>query len=361
MITKEYVMNEDNCISDIEKEYERIDGKWLKVHYKVSIGLVIFAFIIECIMAVVLYYLDQINTTIPRYIFKYLIFPSLCNGLSLIIGYLTMKSIHIKQSSKFYIISLEYVVICFTLFTIHSIFASLSFIFAIPIVLTTVYSNYRLTIVTAISSIGVLFLSELFITWDPDKISIFNNDMRFINFVIEICILIAFFAICLVTIGYEKEKNVASIHKEYERYELRKKLQLDDLTKINNRRALKSAFHSIEEDEYDNLYVLVMIDIDNFKLLNDTHGHLEGDECLIQFSNILKSYCEYGIPYRFGGDEFCILFKNIKIEMVIDICKGIQTNFEDWMTQNQVNIPLSASFGIAEYSKDISLNKRYNI
>lgn len=54
----------------------------------------------------------------------------------------------------------------------------------------------------------------------------------------------------------------------------------------------------------------IMIDINNFKQINDTYGHKHGDECLSRIGEaILNVYGKYGFCYRIGGDEFCIIFK----------------------------------------------------
>lgn len=53
---------------------------------------------------------------------------------------------------------------------------------------------------------------------------------------------------------------------------------------------------------------VVMVDLDNFKYVNDTFGHSFGDECLVSISSLIrKAYGSYGLCYRTGGDEFCVV------------------------------------------------------
>lgn len=81
----------------------------------------------------------------------------------------------------------------------------------------------------------------------------------------------------------------------------------DDLTELGNRRRL--------ERDLDVAFGLgrrsvgfVMLDIDHFKLFNDTHGHLAGDETLRQVATILRrSVRDRDVVYRYGGEEFCVL------------------------------------------------------
>ena len=81
----------------------------------------------------------------------------------------------------------------------------------------------------------------------------------------------------------------------------------DTLTSLNNR---KSTNEYIEENltkaSPENAYYVFMIDIDGFKLVNDTYGHLEGDKALVLFANVLRRNVDeyHGFVARYGGDEF---------------------------------------------------------
>ncbi len=60
---------------------------------------------------------------------------------------------------------------------------------------------------------------------------------------------------------------------------------------------------------------LIVFDVDNFKHINDHYGHLQGDVCLAEIADcIKKAYAPWGYCYRIGGDEFCVLLKNIQQE-----------------------------------------------
>ena len=79
---------------------------------------------------------------------------------------------------------------------------------------------------------------------------------------------------------------------------------VDGLTGVNNRRALTKAME--EYEPVDNSYLVIM-DIDNFKSINDTYGHQVGDECLIRFAGTLAAHFGKNSVFRFGGDEFVML------------------------------------------------------
>ena len=89
---------------------------------------------------------------------------------------------------------------------------------------------------------------------------------------------------------------------------------LDELTNIPGRRALMAALHQYENDAY----TLAMIDIDFFKRLNDSYGHEVGDQALRTISARLNNYPHGGQIYRYGGEEFMLLFAHQRIENVLD-------------------------------------------
>lgn len=349
-------MEETNII-EIQNEYKKIDKKWMNLHYKISIGVVLFVFFVECCIGLLMYHTGEISSTLLVYIIKFLIIPSLLNVVCIAINYQVIHSKNLAQEIKIYIISLIFVVICFIVFNIHSAFSALYFVFAIPILLTTVYGSYKLSTITATLSMVGVITSELFIKWDVDKESIFGDGIRLGNFFISMFVLLAFYVICMVVIYFEKEKNVAGMQKEIERYKLQQRLQIDELTGIYNRIAFRNAIQDMEEDTSDNTYVFAMVDIDNFKLLNDSLGHVTGDNCLIEFGKILKENCKNARPFRYGGDEFCILFQNHTVNEAVEICKRIQSDLKTININGKTDLPLTASFGVARYASNMAPSK----
>lgn len=94
--------------------------------------------------------------------------------------------------------------------------------------------------------------------------------------------------------------------------EIVRESQIDHLTGIYNKVSgldIMNKFLSAKRE--DEQYALLFIDLDKFKEINDTYGHLEGDEILRGVGKAIKDNCNIGdIAVRFGGDEFIILFKN---------------------------------------------------
>jgi len=96
----------------------------------------------------------------------------------------------------------------------------------------------------------------------------------------------------------------------------------DELTGLFNRRALDETLPKMGAT-----YALTMIDIDHFKKFNDTYGHQAGDEVLQFVAKKLKN-CKTGTTFRYGGEEFCILFNGKNGESIISEVDAIRRDIE---------------------------------
>lgn len=134
-----------------------------------------------------------------------------------------------------------------------------------------------------------------------------------------------------------------------------KDLLIDPLTKAYNRKALNKDFLQIlpKKQNKDLDLALAIIDLDNFKYINDTYGHLVGDFVLIKFVQIMKKLTRTSDKiYRYGGDEFIIVFNRthlnfaIKtIERIIDKIRKIKLQYKE----NLISFRVSA--GITSHKK----------
>ncbi len=92
---------------------------------------------------------------------------------------------------------------------------------------------------------------------------------------------------------------------------------------------------------------LVYIDVDDFKLVNDRHGHHEGDQVLKHFGWVLAAVSrESDIPCRYGGDEFCVILPNVLEAQARIYCERVMTEFA------KEHGGVTASFGIVQSGPD---------
>lgn len=124
------------------------------------------------------------------------------------------------------------------------------------------------------------------------------------------------------------------------------KTSLDPLTKTYNRYALHEHLHAVlDKDKLDFDIFTLMIDVDNFKLINDEYGHIAGDKVLIFLAKVFKKTLRDGDRvYRFGGEEFIILLNRTDLEgaqlvaeRLLTLCRNNKPLFQN----KQISVTLS--------------------
>ncbi len=141
--------------------------------------------------------------------------------------------------------------------------------------------------------------------------------------------------------------------------ELKEKVFIDDLTGLLNKRGFDEIYESITT--VDNKLYLLFIDIDNFKQVNDTYGHIAGDLILKKLAEILKKNLrDEDIVARIYGDEFIILFRNVTKDIAYAIAERIRnTVAKGSFVYNNQKIKITISGGLS-YLKNW-LDKERNI
>ncbi|NIA07932.1 MAG: diguanylate cyclase [Actinobacteria bacterium] len=128
--------------------------------------------------------------------------------------------------------------------------------------------------------------------------------------------------------------------------------EIDQLTGLFNRRALLTSLRQswARRQRYSQEFSLIMIDIDQFKLVNDTYGHQAGDEVLQQVAQAILSRCrESDFAARYGGEEFAVVLANTDAEEAVALAQRCRCRIEDMVFTFQGHtVKLTASFGVAD-------------
>jgi diguanylate cyclase (GGDEF)-like protein len=198
--------------------------------------------------------------------------------------------------------------------------------------------------------ITVIFLSTVWEFWLENIIFSFlfdeyeseNLSIRF-EYVISIAVFVFISLIFPAVIGYKLLDNDEKMKEKIKRLS-----EEDYLTSLYNRRKIHEIINNeiIRANRYSSTFAVIMLDIDNFKTINDSLGHNAGDKVLVQFSNVLmQTKRESDIASRWGGEEFLIFCPETTIDGAMFLAQKLRTNIEKIEFENASNI--TASFGVA--------------
>jgi len=141
--------------------------------------------------------------------------------------------------------------------------------------------------------------------------------------------------------------------------ELRRRAFFDHVTGLKNQIAFEEdiALEIVETQEKNGYnFALMFLDLNDFKKINDTHGHLFGDIYLQAFGQGLEARVREGdTVYRYAGDEFVVILRSVRTyEKVTTIIKNIHTLFTEEHVIDGIKVSYAASAGCALYVKDMT-------
>ncbi|HPA00385.1 GGDEF domain-containing protein [Mesotoga prima] len=143
-----------------------------------------------------------------------------------------------------------------------------------------------------------------------------------------------------------KNKELQAANKEIERL-----MNCDPLTGLSNRREFMNRLDKEIESLCSTCKPLsiIMADIDDFKEVNDTRGHPEGDRVLQLFAEILNEIISpRRTTVRYGGEEFIVMLPETTSEEATEIAEQVRKNFEE-ETEKKLGFTVTASFGVATF------------
>ncbi|NEW09270.1 GGDEF domain-containing protein [Paenibacillus sp. SYP-B3998] len=130
--------------------------------------------------------------------------------------------------------------------------------------------------------------------------------------------------------------------------------KMDALTELFNHRSFQEhTDHLISHMPYDTPLELALMDIDNFKNINDTYGHWVGDVVLKTIGITLKEVLGTDdMAFRYGGEEFAVLFVGKNHEEVLALCEQLMQTIRDTEVPEMPGHQLTMSIGLATYNRN---------
>ena len=128
---------------------------------------------------------------------------------------------------------------------------------------------------------------------------------------------------------------------------------VDGLTGLANRRAASDALHAeaARAQRLETPLSVVLADLDEFKDVNDVHGHAVGDEVLRVFAEVLRETLrESDVAGRWGGEEFLLLLPGADEEGAAQLADRLRVALADRDISGAPGLRVTASFGVAEYA-----------
>lgn len=209
------------------------------------------------------------------------------------------------------------------------------FVFALIILIYTMELGLRLGLFLSSLSGGVIIITDLLTCLPENKSNLFQS-----NFM-----LLATFCLLAYIVGFyvEKDRNLIE--------SLEESANRDSLTGLFNHRYFHQYIHAVvAEDGHDENFLFIM-DIDYFKVYNDTLGHQKGDVVLKKISKICEETIPQGTVFRYGGEEFAILVPAKSEQDAIRIANYLRLSIAGCRFEGEELMPgrdLTVSIGISE-------------
>lgn len=205
-------------------------------------------------------------------------------------------------------------------------------------------------------STGIIELANIVVFFITNTSHFYSQKIIVSGIVLVVYVMIYIVSRSLLTF----QKN--QLHHIYDNYtkmrELTVELRLEPLTRLYNRTAFAGAverYISLFNKKNELIYMAVL-DLDDFKHINDNFGHATGDVVLISLSDlIIKTLGSNRSAFRYGGDEFVILFREKKLDEVLQILEKIRSEFNK-TEYDFINgeLTCSLSIGVAEYKPEMN-------
>ena len=339
-----------------------LNRKWQKRICRTCRNAIIIIISVEMIIFISYLFMGVIEGTVVSHFCLRVLLPSCINIISYLITKKAIDNEKIPVEQRNYVVCANILIICTVLAVIHNYYFIMWMTPSVALFYSTLFNNYKVLNLTFLGTIISTVLSTIVNTMEA-------------QFHRATTITYSFITIVLFGIAYFISKSIIKHHiiqLEYTYKELEKQqalieeLDIEPLTKLYNKKALFRDIREIvekskNENASESIQWVAIFDLDHFKSVNDTYGHLNGDKVLMRMARLLETFADgQGKVYRYGGEEFVVLFEPSSEEEIMMVCENIRRQMErerfefDWgrvITVSAGAAPFSAKRNYEEWIK----------
>lgn len=347
-------------IKDMNDMYkEDIEARWQLLVWRTVIAICGVTFALSWILFGV--HRVEKNIGSGLYMLEYIFIPMVIQIIILVVCYFMIKADNISNEKKNYVvIGLIFVSIGVISFTYYSILP-LIMLPSLTIVATALFADQSLTVW---SGVAVAILTAIDMVRYHFEYTDRVAGLNWVGALSIFLLLIILLCVMVVIVNTHTKALMSSIMGSYNRQvTLMSELMIDPMTGLYNRRSFEDSLEKeIESVEQTGVKSYVTIfDIDHFKDVNDTYGHSNGDIVIKALCKMMKEKSkDMGLAFRYGGEEFVILFHDVELSKVMNVVEDIRTEFRCYYFHFMNKDGITCSCGVAEYIKGESSKAWFN-
>lgn len=326
-----------------------INEKWRKNLFIICVILAAIGTAAEILIYMVDRNLRVLFLPEPMYRFRFIYLPSSINLLTIILTYFFLHKAKLSDTAKNIWSCVLIFVLCANTQITHYVYGPLLMLPVIAIFFSVIFGNRRLTRAITVASYLSLAIAAYL-----SSIELRKNDTQLVSdiFLAGLVIFVAHLGASLMD-AYIIEQYHSIAAGNTRQSQLIEELHIDSLMGIYNRMALNERIHDCENEhkEQGADYTMLLFDIDDFKKINDSYGHLKGDEVLVELADIIRNCENINLSaYRYGGEEIVLIFRNSDAQRAYEIGERIRMDFSRKRFDGIEDLSITISGGIAEIS-----------
>ena len=333
------------------QEFVKTYEKWRKMLLHTNQSVVVFVFIVEFFVSFVLKESDLMLQSTKVYLMNFLIVPTALNLLILFAGRAARKLVASDSGISSYIPSVQLSLICMVVACTHFIFSSTLCIFCIPPFTTVIFGDKKIT--RRVGMICGAALTGALLCRRYSGYRLTSDPYFWTEAIIAFAVLSASIAVCSVLIKFQQEKNDTIQRGYLLNLEMKEQLSRDQKTGLYGNAVFMNTLGELvrASETTGNTIAVAFIDIDDFKRINDSQGHLRGDQVILKLAELMQqnnsgSY----FMARFGGEEFAIIFRDEKEAKAFAFLEDLRIKFSE-LKYTFVQDTITISIGLAVWKR----------